>query len=347
MHRMLVCASAMAAAAQAQDAKSEIDESKRRVEDLEKRSAPSGDERVQPCHFTHPAGNDARTSQDPKNFAITGFFLSSPDAGGEVGAAAAGLRPRRDRALHPRRTSIRISAVQLVASLTPENELDVEVGVLPDARAPGRGFTVKGGRFLSAIGYQNRDPPARLGLSRDAPLPYKAFLGGRLQQDGVQLKWVAPTISLELGAEARQRTAVPRIPSRTGTARACGRALRDTSAATSPGRATRGARASRICSTSATRTARSATSIRAALPSPTASAATANLWIVRWGAKWAPNGNRPYTTSSCRPSTSGAREDGNLAYDRSGAARPADYASQQSAGTCRPSISSCRAWRVG
>ena len=35
-----------------------------------------------------------------------------------------------------------------------------------------------------------------------APLVYKAFLGGQLAQDGVQLKWIAPTdLLIELGAE--------------------------------------------------------------------------------------------------------------------------------------------------
>jgi hypothetical protein len=37
----------------------------------------------------------------------------------------------------------------------------------------------------------------------DAPLAYKAFFGYRLQNDGVQLRWVAPTdLFLEFGAEA-------------------------------------------------------------------------------------------------------------------------------------------------
>ena len=37
---------------------------------------------------------------------------------------------------------------------------------------------------------------------RDAPLVYKAFLGNQLKQDGVQLKWLAPTdLFMEVGAE--------------------------------------------------------------------------------------------------------------------------------------------------
>lgn len=45
---------------------------------------------------------------------------------------------------------------------------------------------------------------------QDAPLPYKAFLGGRLNDDGVQLRWVAPTdLFIELGAEAARGRSFP------------------------------------------------------------------------------------------------------------------------------------------
>ena len=64
------------------------------------------------------------------------------------------------------------------------------------------GLRLTAGRFLSGIGYQNGQHSHTWDFS-DTPLAYQAFLGGQLKNDGVQLKWLAPTETyLELGAEA-------------------------------------------------------------------------------------------------------------------------------------------------
>lgn len=56
----------------------------------------------------------------------------------------------------------------------------------------GNGFTIKGGRFLSALGYQNEQHPHAWDFA-DNNLMYKALFGEGYGQDGLQLKWVAPT----------------------------------------------------------------------------------------------------------------------------------------------------------
>lgn len=56
----------------------------------------------------------------------------------------------------------------------------------------GHGLTLKGGRFLSAIGYQNEQHPHAWDFA-DNSLVYKALFGEGYGQDGLQLKWVAPT----------------------------------------------------------------------------------------------------------------------------------------------------------
>lgn len=56
----------------------------------------------------------------------------------------------------------------------------------------GQGLTLKGGRFLSAVGYQNEQHPHAWDFA-DNNLAYKALFGGHYGQDGLQLKWVAPT----------------------------------------------------------------------------------------------------------------------------------------------------------
>ena len=66
----------------------------------------------------------------------------------------------------------------------------------------GNGLSFKGGRFFSAIGYQNEIHSHAWDFV-DAPLVYRAFMrGDNYGDDGLQLKWLAPTDSLiELGGE--------------------------------------------------------------------------------------------------------------------------------------------------
>jgi hypothetical protein len=67
----------------------------------------------------------------------------------------------------------------------------------------GQGLGLKGGRFRSGIGYLNEQHPHMWDFA-DAPLMYQAMFGthGAYTQDGVQLKWLAPTpLFLEFGAE--------------------------------------------------------------------------------------------------------------------------------------------------
>ena len=65
----------------------------------------------------------------------------------------------------------------------------------------GRGFTAKGGRFLSGIGYVNEQHPHAWDFA-DQNLMYRALFGEHLIQDGVQARWLAPTETfLEFGVE--------------------------------------------------------------------------------------------------------------------------------------------------
>lgn len=67
--------------------------------------------------------------------------------------------------------------------------------------ALGRGLSIKGGRFLSGIGYANEQHPHAWDFA-DNSLMYNVLFGEHLAQDGVQVKWLAPTATfLELGAE--------------------------------------------------------------------------------------------------------------------------------------------------
>lgn len=55
----------------------------------------------------------------------------------------------------------------------------------------GSGFNLKGGRFLSAMGYQNERHPHAWDFA-DTNLVYKTLFGEGYAHDGLQLKWLAP-----------------------------------------------------------------------------------------------------------------------------------------------------------
>lgn len=72
-----------------------------------------------------------------------------------------------------------------------------------------QGLALKFGRFFSDIGYQNRQHAHAWDFA-DAPLVYRAFLASQLRDDGLQLRWVAPTdLFVEAGAEALRGDGFP------------------------------------------------------------------------------------------------------------------------------------------
>lgn len=92
------------------------------------------------------------------------------------------------------------------ATVALENEAGETVVAVEEAYvntlALPAGLAVKFGRFFSDIGYLNRIH-AHAWEFTDAPLVYRALLANQLNDDGVQLRWVAPTdLFLEAGVEA-------------------------------------------------------------------------------------------------------------------------------------------------
>lgn len=160
------------------------------------RPATAGESAFNPGISLILSGTYTNLSQDPEGFRIDGFIPS----GGEVGP------PSRSFSLGESELTISASVDPyfrgyFTAALTPENEVEVEEAYL-QTLALGGGATLKGGRFFSGVGYLNELHPHAWDFA-DAPLPYKAFLGGNLGNDGVQLKWLAPTETfLEFGVEA-------------------------------------------------------------------------------------------------------------------------------------------------
>jgi hypothetical protein len=215
MLRSMLCAAALAVAAVPAHAQTteQYRQLQQRVERLEAQTPTRGQGQAgfNPEISVILQGTAASIKQDPETYQITGFAPS----GGEVGP------PRRGFSLAESELWLggNIDPYfrgQLVAALTPEDEIEVEEAFF-QTLALGYGFTLKGGRFLSSIGYQNEIHQHAFDF-QDTALPYKAFLGGRLNDDGVQLKWVAPTsFLLELGTEVgRGRTFPATDPNKNG-----------------------------------------------------------------------------------------------------------------------------------
>lgn len=134
------------------------------------------------------------SSRDPDKQRIAGFAIGD------------------DAKLLPNGFSLGESEISLAANIDPEmagfldisfdneNHPDIEEAYVRSTDLPW-GFTVKAGRFLSGIGYYNERHAHDWSFS-DSALPYRAFLNTQYGDDGVQVRWLAPTdIFLELGAE--------------------------------------------------------------------------------------------------------------------------------------------------
>ena len=147
-------------------------------------------------------GTYANLSQDPSDWSIAGFMPS----GRRIGPG--------DRSFSLGESEITLSAsvdpyfmANLTAALTGRGG-GGRGSLLSHDRAAA-GFSIKGGRFFSGIGYLN-EMHAHAWDFVDQPLAYQALFGGQLAQDGVQVKWLAPTdLFIEFGAETGNGDAFP------------------------------------------------------------------------------------------------------------------------------------------
>lgn len=151
-------------------------------------------------------GAMTKTQREPSTWTLRGFV--PPGEPDEVG-------PSRRRGLSLGESELTLAAnvdpnfrAAVNLSLSATHTLAVEEAFF-QTLGLGNGFTLKGGRFLSGIGYQNERHPHTWDFA-DAPLAYAAFFGNRLTAEGLQMKWLAPTETwLELGLEAGRDNAFP------------------------------------------------------------------------------------------------------------------------------------------
>ena len=170
-------------------------------------SAPQGESAFNPGISAILNGVYASLKRDPNTYRINGFVPTMGEVGPgrrgvSLGESELGLSANVDPLFRG----------TLIAAIAPDdNSIGVEEGYV-ETLGLSNGFTVKAGRFFSGVGYQNAIHAHAWDFT-DAPLVMKAFLGGQLAEDGIQLKWVAPTsVYLDVGAELGRGRAFPATP---------------------------------------------------------------------------------------------------------------------------------------
>ena len=141
-------------------------------------------------------------SKDPDKYAIAGFVPS-----GDIGPGKRGFSIAESELGFSANVDHKFFG-NLILALMPDNNVEVEEAYGVFTALPG-GVTPKFGRFLSSVGYLN-DQHQHAWDFYDAPLVYQAFFGGQFRNDGLQVKWLAPTDTyLQFGAEVGDGSSFP------------------------------------------------------------------------------------------------------------------------------------------
>jgi hypothetical protein len=147
-------------------------------------------------------GTAARFSRSPDKYKIPGFPLDS-----EAGPGEQGLSIAESELVFSANVDDKFYG-RLTASLSPNNELSIEEAFMQTLAMPA-GLTLQAGRFYSDIGYLNSKHVHTWDFV-DAPLAYRAMFGDQYDDDGVQLRWLAPMDQyLEFGAEVFRGDSFP------------------------------------------------------------------------------------------------------------------------------------------
>jgi hypothetical protein len=282
-------------------------------------------------------GTYAHLSRDPATYRLAGFIPSGGDAGPgarsfSLGESELGLAASIDPTF----------SGHLTMSITGDDKISVEEAVF-ERRGVFEGATIKGGRFLSSIGYLNSQH-AHAWDFVDAPLAYQAFLGGQFKADGLHLHWLAPTETfVELGAEAGAGNTFPGAP---GSRNGAGSVAMFAHVGDDIGESGSWRAGASLLHTRATD--RGFDDTNAAGATVTNSfAGHNNTAIVDGIFKWAPGGNATRTHLKLQGEYFRRMEDGTMAFDITGANMRADYRSTQSGWYAQAVYQFMPMWRVG
>ncbi len=125
---------------------------------------------------------------DPDGYAIPGFVL-----GGETGPAPEGFSLAETEIVMSANVDDKFTAMLTLPVAIEGGEVSVELeeAWIETLGLPG-GLALRMGRFFSSIGYLNNKHFHAWDFA-DQALVYQAFLGSQYIDDGLQLRWLAPT----------------------------------------------------------------------------------------------------------------------------------------------------------
>jgi hypothetical protein len=137
-----------------------------------------------------------KSMKDVAERAISGYW----SAGHEHGGDTRGISLDHSELIFSANVDPNFRGVARLA-VTGDGEVEVEEASV-STLGFGNGLSLRGGRFASDIGYQNAQHPHEWDFA-DATLMQRVLFGNEgYRQDGLQVKWVAPTdFLLQFGAE--------------------------------------------------------------------------------------------------------------------------------------------------
>ncbi len=192
-------ASVLAAETDVSDTEQHLQTIEQRLQRLE--NAPPVNTPVASANAFNPAislilsGTYTDLSQDPATYALPGFALGDAASPGQRGLGISPTELHLGTNIDPDL----YGAMALI--LNPDDTVALEE-VYFQTIGLDHGVTVKGGRFFSGIGALNQKHPHAWDFI-DEPLAYRAFLNYQYRDDGLQVRWIAPTETfIELGGEA-------------------------------------------------------------------------------------------------------------------------------------------------
>jgi hypothetical protein len=305
---------------------------------------PTGENAMNPGISLILNGTYSNLSQDPDRYRINGFIPPT----GDVAPAKRGLSLGDSELVFAANVD-HLFRGTLIASVSPDsNSAAIEEGYI-ETLGLTSGFTLKAGRFLSSVGYQNSIHPHAWDFA-DASLASNVFLGGQLAEDGVHLKWVAPTdLYLDMGAEIGRGRSFPGAPEGGRNKNGIGSGVAFMHLGGDIGTGTAWQLGLSHLQTSPRD--RSYTDMDALGATVTNSySGNTRLWVLDGVLKWAPNGNSTYTNFKLQGEYFRRNEDGSLTYDTTASSRgprTGAYASQQSGWYAQGVYQFVPRWRVG
>jgi outer membrane murein-binding lipoprotein Lpp len=320
----------------AQTTAAQADEKATQVAAAPPPTVPSGSNAFNPDISLILSGIYSNLSQDPANYRITGFMPSGDIGPGKRGFSLAetelGIYANIDPHFYG----------GLNFSMAPDNTTSVEEAFIQTVGL-SKGLTFKAGRFFSAIGYLN-ERHAHTWDFVDNPLTYQAFLGTQLGQDGVQVKWLAPTATaIELGAEVGRGQNFPgtnRNKNGAGDVALFGHVGGDV-----------GVDNSWRAGLSYLHTAPSDRQYNdtnlAGGSVANSFSGTSKLWIADFIWKWAPQGNPVRTNLTLQGEYFQRKENGRVTYDTAATNATGAYATSQSGWYTQAVYQFAPYWRVG